>query len=62
MGWGQEHTQTDASALMVRRAQERMAADTLAQVVAAFLDARTGNNEDRMRQALTSYREVRCAA
>jgi hypothetical protein len=61
MAWGEEHAVTDNSARMVRRVQERMAADTLAQVVAAYLEVRTGKNEDRMRQALTIYREARCA-
>lgn len=59
MGWGEPH---GISAQLVRRNDERTHADLLANVVAAFLDARTSTNEERMRRALIDYREARTSA
>lgn len=59
MGWGE---QQGVSSDMVRRNDERMHADLLANVVAAFLAERTTINEDRLRRALIDYRTARRVA
>ncbi len=56
-GWGEEHT--TPSGEHVRRVQERMAADTLAEVIAAFLKAGTSKNYERFQPALDNYRKAR---
>lgn len=53
--WGEEHTPTAPPV------DERMAADSLAAKVAAFLKHRSTGNEERMQVALEGYRTARTA-